>query len=118
MEFGLKMKSLFKGCLLNFWSWLITSSNSIINLNAPNVLCSAWWNFSLLKYQKGADFPGGGITFTKIVLVDVPARPRKSDFLFTNFFVQFSTHQYSIFERKAPNFDQIGCFFINYTQFM
>ena len=26
------------------------------------------------------------------------------------FFTKFPTHQYTIFERKAPNFDQVGCF--------
>ena len=35
----------------------------------------------------------------------------KSDFLYTIFFFAlFLTHQYTIFKRKAPNFDQIGCF--------
>ena len=41
--------------------------------------------------------------------VDVPAGPQKFDFLY-QFFAQFPTHQYTIFERNASNFDQIGCF--------
>ena len=51
----------------------------------------------------------GGLLSPKLY-VDVPAGPRKSEFLYTNFFVKFPTHQYTIFERRAPNFDQIGCF--------
>ena len=40
--------------------------------------------------------------------MDVPAGPQKSDFLYTNFLPN-PTYQYTIFERKPPNFDQIGC---------
>ena len=38
------------------------------------------------------------------------------------FFAKFPTHEYTIFESKAPNLDQIGCFIQQfcpkYTQFM
>ena len=44
--------------------------------------------------------------------VDVPARPGKSDFLYTNFLPNFPPLVYH-FRKKAPNFDQIGCFYNN-----
>ena len=49
-------------------------------------------------------WPGGGLLSPKLY-VDVPTGPQKSDFLYTNLFAKFPTHQYNIFKRKAPNFD-------------
>ena len=58
-----------------------------------------------------SNLPGGGEgnLLPPKSYVDVPARPRKSDFLYTNFLPN-SPPIYTIFERKAPNFNQIGCF--------
>ena len=52
--------------------------------------------------------PGGG-SFTKIVC-GCACRTSKIWLSLYQFFAKFPTHQYSIFERKALNFDQIGCF--------
>ena len=40
----------------------------------------------------------------------VPAKPWNFDFLYTKFFAQLPIHQYTIFNRKAPNFAQIRYF--------
>ena len=48
---------------------------------------------------------GGGLFLPKLYM-DVPARPRKFDFLYTDFFTQLPTHQYTIFDRKASKFAQ------------
>ena len=64
-------------------------------------------NDNLVTYKLGSQ-PRVGVPSPKSY-VDVPAGPRKCDFLYTTLFAQFPTHQYTIFE-KAPNFDQIGCF--------
>ena len=50
-----------------------------------------------------------GGTFTKIVR-GCACRTSKIWLSLYQFFTQFPTHQYTILERKAPNFDQIGCF--------
>ena len=61
----------------------------------------------------GITAPGGGYFHQNRIHVDVPAEPRKFDsakprkfgYLYTNFLP--ITH---LFDRKAPNFAQIGCF--------
>ena len=66
----------------------------------------------LKKKKKGSHPPqggpggGGGVTSPKSY-VDVPTKPRKSDFLCTNFSPNYPP--ITIFYRKAPNFAQIGC---------
>ena len=52
---------------------------------------------------------GGGGSFTKIVR-GCACRTSKIWLSLYQFFAKFPTHQYTIFERKTPNFDQIGCF--------
>ena len=52
---------------------------------------------------------GGGGSFTKIVR-GCACRTSKIWLSLYQFFAKFPTHQYTIFERKAPNLDQIGCF--------
>ena len=47
----------------------------------------------------------GGVTFAKIVHMDVPAAPQKFDFLYTNFSPNY-----------PPNFAQIGCFLQQFAQ--
>ena len=58
--------------------------------------------------------PGGGGSFTKIVR-GCACRTSKIWLSLYQFFAKFPTHQYrpTIFERKAPNLDQIGCFYNN-----
>ena len=58
--------------------------------------------------------PGGG-SFTKIVR-GCACRTSKIWLSLYQFFAKFSTHQYTIFERKAPNLDQIGCFLQKFAQ--
>ena len=53
--------------------------------------------------------PGGGGSFTKIVR-GCACRTSKIWLSLYQFFAKFPTHQYTIFERKAPNLDQTGCF--------
>ena len=44
----------------------------------------------------------------------MPAKPEKSDFLYTIFFfAKLPTHQYTIFDRKAPNLPKLGAFYNN-----
>ena len=51
--------------------------------------------------------PGG--SFTQIIR-GCAYRTSKIWLSLYQFFAKFPTHQYTIFKRKAPNFDQIGCF--------
>ena len=50
----------------------------------------------------------GGLLLRKSY-VDVPAGPPKIWLSLYQFFTQLSTHQYNIFDRKAPNFVARGC---------
>ena len=54
---------------------------------------------------------GPGKLLTPKSYVDVPAELWKIDFVYTNFFTQLPNHQYTIFDRKPPNFSQIKWFF-------
>ena len=56
-----------------------------------------------------------GVTVTKIVRV-CACRTSKIWLSLYQFFAKFPTHQYTIFERKTPNFDQIGCFLQEFAQ--
>ena len=56
----------------------------------------------------------GGVTLAKIVR-GCACQTSKIGLSLYQFFAQLPTHQYIIFDRKAPNFAQIGC--IKYTQF-
>ena len=58
---------------------------------------------------------GGGCSFLKIVR-GCACRTSKIWLSLYQFFAKFPTHQYTIFERKAPNLDQIGCFLQIFTQ--
>ena len=58
---------------------------------------------------------GGGGSFTKIVC-GCACRTSKIWLSLYQFFAEFPTHQYTIFERKAPNLDQIGCFLQQFAQ--
>ena len=58
---------------------------------------------------------GGGGSFTKIVR-GCACRTSKIWLSLYQFFAKFPTHQYTIFERKAPNLDQIGCFLQQFAQ--
>ena len=64
---------------------------------------------------------GGGVTLAKIVR-GCACRTSKIWLSLYQFFAQLPTHQYTIFDKKAPNFAQIGCFFTiicsKYTQFL
>ena len=59
---------------------------------------------NLLTWQ-----PRGGGSLTKIVR-GCACRTSKIWLSLYQFFAKFPTHQYTIFQRKAPNLDQIGCF--------
>ena len=58
---------------------------------------------------------GGGGSFTKIVR-GCACRTSKIWLSLYQFFAKFPTHQYTIFGRKAPNLDQIGCFLQQFAQ--
>ena len=61
------------------------------------------------KYYTKYTCPRGGGSFTKIVR-GCACRTSKIWLSLYQFFAKFPTHQFTIFERKAPNLDQIGCF--------
>ena len=52
----------------------------------------------------------GRVTFTKIVL-DVPAGPRKSDYLYTNFLPNFPTINIPFSTEKHPILTKLGAFY-------
>ena len=63
---------------------------------------------------------GGGLLSLKSY-VDVPARPRKSDYLYTNILPNFLPMSIPFLKEKHPIFDKLGAFTIicpKYTQFM
>ena len=60
-------------------------------------------------------WPGGGGTFTKIVR-GCACRTSKIWLSLYQFFALFPTHQYTIFERKAPNLTKLGGFYNNLPQ--
>ena len=61
------------------------------------------------EYQIGPEGGGVGLLLPKLY-VDVPAEPRKFDFLCTNFLSSYPPISIPFFDRKAPNFAQIGYF--------
>ena len=77
-----------------------------------NQICVAilWSNILLVFYESTR---GVGVTFTKIVR-GCACRTSKIwlSLGLYQFFAQFPTHQYTIFWRKVPNSDQIGCFLL------
>ena len=77
------------------------------------------WYIDLFRNQLPASHfpghPGGGGSFIKIVL-GCACRTSKIWLSLYQFFAKFPTHQYTIFEKKAPNLDQIGCFLQQFAQ--
>ena len=66
------------------------------------------WIFTTFRTEinlKGRNYPGG--LLSQKSYVDVPAGPRKIWLSLYQFVALF--HQYTIFERKASNFEHIGC---------
>ena len=52
----------------------------------------------------------GGVLLLWKSYMDVLAGPQKFDFLLYQNFTQLPIHQHTIFDIKAPNVGQIGCF--------
>ena len=59
---------------------------------------------------KGFSKPRGGVSFTKIVR-GCACRTSKIWLSLYQFFAEFPTHQYTIFERKAHNLTKLGAFY-------
>ena len=57
---------------------------------------------------------GGGLH--KFLYMDVPAGLQYFDFHYTCFLSSFTTHQYTNFIQKTPNFAQTGCFLWVFAQ--
>ena len=101
------------GCHLHgsvFWRSLTLSSLylTLAFLNFTLKSISTFTLFDRICLCKSS-YPGGGGSFIKIVR-GCACRTSKIWLSLYQFFAKFPTHQYTIFERKAPNFDQIGCF--------
>ena len=108
---GLPEKKMFTSRFSYIEIFFLEYNSYGICMIARNIICLSW---IIVKDQGTGEVviasywestPGGGFLSPKSY-VDVPAGPRKSDYLYTNF---WPNYQYTIFERKALNLDQIGC---------
>ena len=79
--------------------------------NGPTSVHKASQGYILLKnsVHKGPKFRGGGYFHQNRTWMCLPDLENLTISI-PNFCLISYTHQYTIFERKAPNFDQIGCF--------
>ena len=85
----------------------VRSTSSVEFLRIPCVIIPLW--YVLWRGRSWSTRGPGGGSFTKIVR-GCACRTSKIWLSLYQFFAKFPTHQYTIFERKAPNLDQIGCF--------
>ena len=79
-----------------------------------------FWQTGRTLQDFGLDSGGGGVLSTKLY-VDVPAGPRKSEYLYTNFLPNFPPISIPFSKEKHPIWIKLGAFYNNlpkYTQFM
>ena len=62
------------------------------------------------EYVTERDRGGGSFFHQNRTWMCLPDLEKSGLSLYQFFLPNFPTHQYTIFERKAPNLDQIGCF--------
>ena len=104
---------------LNSFEWLLSrrEKKTFVMYFTLGLL---FWGGPVLSFQLFSNlwrfcYPGEGGSFPKIVR-GCACRTSKIWLSLYQFFAKFPTHQYTIFERKAPNLDQIGCFLQQFAQ--
>ena len=91
---------------------LVTTNKSIkLRLEIANFGCM--YNLFIWRVQTTHNVMGGGGVLSPKSYVDVPAGPRKSDYLYTNFLPNFPPISIPFSKEKHPIFMKFGAFYNN-----